>query len=57
LARPEAVDYDKVKFPGTYKALDRVLVIPWNERYTEQHVDYIATAIREGVDYLTARRF
>ena len=57
LARPETVDYEKVKFPGTYKALDRVLVIPWNERYTEQHVDYIATTIREGVDYLTARRF
>lgn len=52
LARPEAVDYDTAKFPGTYKALDRVLVIPWNERYTAEHVDYIADAIHDAVEHL-----
>lgn len=52
LARPEAVDYGNTKFPGTFRALDRVLVIPWNERYTEEHVDYIASAIRETVSQL-----
>ncbi len=47
LARPEAVDYDRSRFPGTYRALDQVLVLPWNEKYTSAHVDYLATSIRE----------
>jgi perosamine synthetase len=49
LARPEAVDYAPSRFPGTFAALDRILVLPWNERYTEEHVDGIAGAIREVV--------
>lgn len=48
LARPEAVDYDRARFPGTFAALDHVLVLPWNERYTDEHVDYIAASIREA---------
>lgn len=56
LARPEALNYDQSRFPGTYTALDRVLVIPWNERYTEDHVDYIAAAIHDAVKELTGRR-
>jgi dTDP-4-amino-4,6-dideoxygalactose transaminase len=51
LARPEAVDYDPKRFPGTFTSLERILVLPWNERYTEAHVDYIASAVR-----LAARR-
>ena len=46
LARPEAVDYDAAKFPGTFEYLDRVLVLPWNEKYTDEHLDYLASAIR-----------
>lgn len=46
LARPEAVDYAPANFPGTYKALNEVLVLPWNERYEEHHIDHIAQAIR-----------
>jgi perosamine synthetase len=53
LARPEAVNYDKSKFPLTFKALEDVLVLPWNELYTEEHVDYIAECIRESVEELT----
>jgi perosamine synthetase len=49
LARPEAVDYSPERFPGTFSALEQVLVLPWNERYVEEHVDYIADAIRAGV--------
>jgi dTDP-4-amino-4,6-dideoxygalactose transaminase len=49
LARAEAVNYDDARFPGTLAALEGVLVLPWNELYTEQHLDYIADAIREGV--------
>jgi perosamine synthetase len=48
LARPEAVDYDPSRFPGTLAALEQVLVLPWNERYTEAHVDAIAAAIHEA---------
>ncbi|HEY2410902.1 MAG TPA: DegT/DnrJ/EryC1/StrS family aminotransferase [Pirellulaceae bacterium] len=45
LARPAAVDYSPEQFPGTYEGLDRVLVLPWNERYTSEHVQYIADSI------------
>jgi len=50
LARPEAVDYDRSRFPGTFSGLERVLVLPWNERYTDDHVEYIAQSIHEAVD-------
>ena len=53
LARPEAVDYSRGKFPGTFEALEGVLVMPWNERYTEEHVDYIADAVRDAADGLS----
>jgi dTDP-4-amino-4,6-dideoxygalactose transaminase len=47
LARPEAVNYDRSMFPGTFAALEGVLVLPWTERYTDEHIDYIATSVRE----------
>lgn len=50
LARPETVDYSSDKFPGTYDALHGVLVLPWNERYTEEHVEYIADAVRDAAE-------
>ena len=46
LARPEAVDYSPDRFPGTFTALRDVLVLPWNEKYGEEHVQYIAESIR-----------
>jgi perosamine synthetase len=49
LARPEAVDYNPELFPGTFAGLEAVLVLPWNEAYTDEHIDYIATAIRESL--------
>jgi perosamine synthetase len=48
LARPAAVDYRSERFPGTFAALDRIIVIPWNDRYTDEHVQYIARSIREA---------
>jgi perosamine synthetase len=45
LARSEAVDYSAKRFSGTYEGLDRVLVLPWNERYTNEHVRYIAESV------------
>lgn len=46
LARAEAVDYRPALFPGAFRYLDRVLVVPLNERYTAAHVDYVAAALR-----------
>jgi perosamine synthetase len=53
LARPEAVDYDPQKFPGTFTGLERVLVLPWNEAYTDAHIDYIARAIKTAIAQLS----
>jgi len=54
LARPEAIDYSPERFPGTFKGLEEVLVLGWNERYTEDHVDYIGDSIIEGVARLSS---
>jgi dTDP-4-amino-4,6-dideoxygalactose transaminase len=50
LARPEAVDYSDEKFPGTLKGLHDVLVLPINEKYTEEHIEFLASSIREAVE-------
>ncbi len=52
LARPEAVDYDEAHFPGTFQALSRILVLPWNEKYHDDHLSYIAAAVRETAQEL-----
>lgn len=46
LARPEAIDYRMENYPETSKALHDVLVLPWNEKYTDEHVEYIARNVR-----------
>jgi dTDP-4-amino-4,6-dideoxygalactose transaminase len=43
------VDYDRANFPGTIKALSQVLVIPWNEFYTDEHVNYISHNIQAAI--------
>jgi dTDP-4-amino-4,6-dideoxygalactose transaminase len=55
LARPEALDYDRARFHGTFAALEGVLVLPWNENYTDEHLDYIADAVREAAHEMAAR--
>ncbi|HET7815554.1 MAG TPA: DegT/DnrJ/EryC1/StrS family aminotransferase [Candidatus Baltobacteraceae bacterium] len=52
LADPSAVDYSKERFPGTFAALERILVIPWNDRYSEADVEYISDAIHDAVHAL-----
>jgi dTDP-4-amino-4,6-dideoxygalactose transaminase len=49
LARPEVLDYSAARFPGTFRFLDDVLVLPWNERYEPRHVDQIASALATAV--------
>jgi dTDP-4-amino-4,6-dideoxygalactose transaminase len=46
LAREGAIDYEMENYPSTAKALNDVLVLPWNEKYTEEHVRYIAENVR-----------
>ncbi len=55
LARPAAVDYSRSLFEGTWNALEHVLVLPWNERYTDEHVGYLSGRIREAVRKLIGR--
>lgn len=52
LARPEAVDYAAGRFPGTFEYLDRVLVLPWNEKYTADHLNYLASSIYQAATKL-----
>lgn len=52
LARPEAVNYDRTRFPGVYSGLERILVLPWNENYTDEHVGRIGKAITDAVHRL-----
>jgi dTDP-4-amino-4,6-dideoxygalactose transaminase len=57
LARPEAVDYDVAKFPGTFDYLEKVLVLPFNERYTEEHIDSIVESVQQAARRLGGGAF
>lgn len=46
-----AVEYHATAYPGTMDALAHMLVLPWNENYTDAHVDYIATALQHAVTH------
>jgi dTDP-4-amino-4,6-dideoxygalactose transaminase len=52
LARPEAVDYDPAKYPGSYSGLEGILVMPWNEKYTDEHIRYIGDSVKTAVNSL-----
>jgi dTDP-4-amino-4,6-dideoxygalactose transaminase len=41
------VVYDPEEYPGTFDALSHVVVLPWNEFYTEEHVNFIAENIKQ----------
>jgi dTDP-4-amino-4,6-dideoxygalactose transaminase len=48
-ARSEALDYSPHRFPGTYEYLERVLVLPWNERYDADDADGVAAAVIDAL--------
>jgi perosamine synthetase len=50
------VTYDPADHPNTMRGLERVVVLPWNEFYTDRHVDFIADAVRAAVRVLTRLR-
>jgi perosamine synthetase len=43
------IAYDPADFPGTMQGLERVVVLPWSEFYTDEHVCFIAEAVRTAV--------
>ncbi len=49
LARPEVLQYSRKQYPQTFAGLEHTLVLPWNERYTAEHVNYIASSVREVI--------
>jgi perosamine synthetase len=49
------VVYDPAEYPGTIRGLEQVLVLPWNEFYTDEHVRFIARAIEDAVRTLSKR--
>jgi dTDP-4-amino-4,6-dideoxygalactose transaminase len=50
MAGRDPVVYDPATFPGAYDGLAHVLVIPWNEFYTDATVDGIAQVLRAAGD-------
>jgi dTDP-4-amino-4,6-dideoxygalactose transaminase len=48
------VVYDAAEYPGTRQGLERVVVLPWSEFYTDEHVDFIAGAVRAAMAELGA---
>jgi perosamine synthetase len=47
------VVYDKKDTPGAIEALLGVVVLPWNEKFAPNHVDFIAQCIREAAAELS----
>jgi perosamine synthetase len=56
LARAEAVSYGRERYPGAYRGLERVLVLPWNDRYGDEHVAHIADALLAALGELAVAR-
>ena len=56
LARPEAVDYSDELFPGTLAGLDQVLVLGWNEKMTEEHIEFLGRSIAAAMTDETVER-
>src|SRR5207248_1907435 len=54
LARPDAVDYSAEKFPGTFAGLEQALVLPWNERMTDEHIDFLSSSLGAAVESVQA---
>jgi perosamine synthetase len=47
------VVYDKKDTPGAVEALAGVVVLPWNEKYTRDHVAFIAASVRRAAAELS----
>ena len=47
--RQDYEPYRLEEYPGTLRALSRVLVVPINEFYTREHIEFICSTFREAV--------
>lgn len=50
------IDYSLVNYPGAVNALERICVLPWNERYSEEDVRYVADSVCETANRLNKAR-
>ncbi len=46
------INYDYDEYPGIREALSTVLVLPWNERYLPEHVEFLIHAIKKTAQKL-----
>jgi len=46
------VEYREEEYPGIAEALSRICVLPWNEKYTEDDVRFVADAVIETAEEL-----
>ena len=44
--------FDRKDYPGTVSALERVIVLPINELYTAEHIEYVTSVIRAQTEVL-----
>ena len=49
--------YDAKDYPGTVLGLERILVMPWNEHYQPEHVEYLANSVKSAVETLRTKVF
>ena len=49
------VVYDTADYPGTMRGLEHVVVLPWSEFYTSEHVAFLADAVRSAVATVAGR--
>lgn len=49
------IEYRLEDYPGTIEGLAGVLVLPWNEQYTQEYVEYIAMQLRQAASQLERR--
>ncbi len=47
------MQYRAEEYPGSFDALSRICVIPWNEKYTEEDVHFIAEAVIDAARELS----
>jgi len=55
VGRDAAVKYERSEYPGTLRALSRVLVMPINEFYGPEHLEFIGAAVDEAVKQCLTR--
>ena len=48
MAGRDPVEYRRDDYPGTYEALARAMVLPWNERYEDEHLSGIAAVLHDA---------